>query len=239
MIVPAQPPNGRAMLAIASTLSGDILVWPFRCDLALVSNPIRSYGRLCVSVRHDQSPKATAANSARARRARHRRPRDPRSNMNDFDAFLDIQRAGDVTAGRLLTDDIFGTDDSSDPLHCGICGRPLDDRAHPLRPPHFEGSDRVSTVRLRSDLCRVARKCPQRCRPQTRVSCCVSKQPGSTQVRPRALRLNGTRADAHAYLFEFNEVFYNRQRHQPGLGHLTPAEYADKWRHGQGHPNLS
>lgn len=39
-----------------------------------------------------------------------------------------------------------------------------------------------------------------------------------------------TRADAHAYLFEFIEVFYNRQRHQTGLGHLTPTEYADKWR---------
>ncbi len=48
-----------------------------------------------------------------------------------------------------------------------------------------------------------------------------------------------TRADAHAYLFEFIEVFYNRQRHQPGLGHLTPAEYADKWRHGHGHQDLS
>ena len=39
-----------------------------------------------------------------------------------------------------------------------------------------------------------------------------------------------TRAECHAYLFEFIEVFYNRQRHQTGLGHLTPAEYADKWR---------
>lgn len=39
-----------------------------------------------------------------------------------------------------------------------------------------------------------------------------------------------TRADAHTYLFEFIEVFYNRQRHQAGLEHLTPAEYADKWR---------
>ena len=39
-----------------------------------------------------------------------------------------------------------------------------------------------------------------------------------------------TRAEAHAYIFEFIEVFYNRQRHQAGLGHLTPAEYADKWR---------
>lgn len=47
-----------------------------------------------------------------------------------------------------------------------------------------------------------------------------------------------TRAEAHAWLFEFIEVFYNRQRHQAGLGHLTPAEYADKWRHDQGH-NLS
>ena len=42
-----------------------------------------------------------------------------------------------------------------------------------------------------------------------------------------------TRAVAHAYLFEFIEVFYNRQRHQAGLDHLTPAEYADRWRHGQ------
>jgi transposase InsO family protein len=41
-----------------------------------------------------------------------------------------------------------------------------------------------------------------------------------------------SRVEAHAYLFEFIEVFYNRQRHQTGLGHLTPAEYADKWRRG-------
>ncbi len=47
-----------------------------------------------------------------------------------------------------------------------------------------------------------------------------------------------TRAEAHAYLFEFIEVFYNRQRHQAGLGHLTPTEYADKWRHDHGQPNL-
>jgi putative transposase len=33
-----------------------------------------------------------------------------------------------------------------------------------------------------------------------------------------------TRAECHAYLFEFIEVFYNRQRHQSGLGHLTPAQ---------------
>jgi putative transposase len=39
-----------------------------------------------------------------------------------------------------------------------------------------------------------------------------------------------TRAEAHAFLFEFIKVFYNRQRHQAGLGHLTPAEYADHWR---------
>jgi transposase InsO family protein len=31
------------------------------------------------------------------------------------------------------------------------------------------------------------------------------------------------RADAHACLFEFVEVFYNRQRHQTGLSHLTPS----------------
>jgi transposase InsO family protein len=48
-----------------------------------------------------------------------------------------------------------------------------------------------------------------------------------------------TRAEAHAYLFEFIEVFYNRQRHQAGLGHLTPAEYADKWRRDHGDTNLS
>lgn len=47
------------------------------------------------------------------------------------------------------------------------------------------------------------------------------------------------RAAAHAYLFEFIEIFYNRQRHQPGLDHLTPAEYADKCRHDHGQQNLS
>jgi putative transposase len=39
-----------------------------------------------------------------------------------------------------------------------------------------------------------------------------------------------TRAEAHAYLFEFIEVFYNRQRHQAGLEHRTPAEYHEHWR---------
>ncbi len=39
-----------------------------------------------------------------------------------------------------------------------------------------------------------------------------------------------TRAEAHAYLFEFIEVFYNRQRHQARLGHLTPADYLAHWR---------
>ena len=48
-----------------------------------------------------------------------------------------------------------------------------------------------------------------------------------------------TYAEAHAYLFEFIEVFYNRQRHQAGLGHLSPSEYADKWRHDHGEPDLS
>ena len=35
-----------------------------------------------------------------------------------------------------------------------------------------------------------------------------------------------TRAAARLYLFEYIEVFYNRQRHQTVLGHLTPVEYA-------------
>lgn len=35
-----------------------------------------------------------------------------------------------------------------------------------------------------------------------------------------------TRAAAKLYLFEFIEVFYNRQRHQAALGHRTPAEFA-------------
>jgi putative transposase len=36
----------------------------------------------------------------------------------------------------------------------------------------------------------------------------------------------GTRHDARLHLFEFIEVFYNRQRHQTALGHRTPAEFA-------------
>jgi transposase InsO family protein len=35
-----------------------------------------------------------------------------------------------------------------------------------------------------------------------------------------------TRHAARLYLFEFIEVFYNRQRHQAALGHRTPAEFA-------------
>ena len=46
-------------------------------------------------------------------------------------------------------------------------------------------------------------------------------------------------AMCHAYLFVFIEVFYNRHRHQGGLRHLTPTEYADKWRHDHGQPNPS
>jgi len=38
-----------------------------------------------------------------------------------------------------------------------------------------------------------------------------------------------TRDEARAYLFEYIEVFYNRQRHQARLGHLTPAQYAAKF----------
>ena len=34
-----------------------------------------------------------------------------------------------------------------------------------------------------------------------------------------------TRAELRAALFEYIEAFYNRARHQAGLGHLTPAEY--------------
>lgn len=35
-----------------------------------------------------------------------------------------------------------------------------------------------------------------------------------------------TRAEARLFLFEWFEVFYNRQRHQAALGHRTPVEYA-------------
>jgi transposase InsO family protein len=48
-----------------------------------------------------------------------------------------------------------------------------------------------------------------------------------------------TRTETHAYLFEFIEVFYNRQRHQVGLDHLTPAEYADKRHQDQSDPKIS
>jgi transposase InsO family protein len=34
-----------------------------------------------------------------------------------------------------------------------------------------------------------------------------------------------TRAAARGYLFEFIEVFYNRQRLHSSLGYLSPAEY--------------
>ena len=47
-----------------------------------------------------------------------------------------------------------------------------------------------------------------------------------------------TRADSHAYLLELIAVFYNRQRHQASLGHLSPTEFADKWRHDHGQPDL-
>jgi transposase InsO family protein len=38
-----------------------------------------------------------------------------------------------------------------------------------------------------------------------------------------------TRAAARLYLFEYIEVFYNRQRHQTALGHLTPLEYRQRF----------
>jgi putative transposase len=34
-----------------------------------------------------------------------------------------------------------------------------------------------------------------------------------------------TRAAARLYLFEYIEVFYNRQSHQTALGHRTPLEH--------------
>jgi putative transposase len=39
-----------------------------------------------------------------------------------------------------------------------------------------------------------------------------------------------TRRAARLFLFEWFEVFYNRQRHQTVLGHLTPVEYAARFR---------
>jgi len=35
-----------------------------------------------------------------------------------------------------------------------------------------------------------------------------------------------TRDEAKLHLFEYIEVFYNRQRHQTRLGHRTPVEHA-------------
>lgn len=38
-----------------------------------------------------------------------------------------------------------------------------------------------------------------------------------------------TREEARLYLFEHIEIFYNRQRHQTRLGHMTPVEYATRY----------
>jgi putative transposase len=38
-----------------------------------------------------------------------------------------------------------------------------------------------------------------------------------------------TRAQARLQLFEYIEVFYNRQRHQTALGHRTPLEYSSQF----------
>ncbi len=38
-------------------------------------------------------------------------------------------------------------------------------------------------------------------------------------------RIWPNRTALRAALFDYIEVFYNRQRHQPRLGHHTPAEY--------------
>lgn len=35
----------------------------------------------------------------------------------------------------------------------------------------------------------------------------------------------GTLDELRAVIFDYIEVFYNRQRHQEGLGHLTPYEH--------------
>jgi len=37
-----------------------------------------------------------------------------------------------------------------------------------------------------------------------------------------------TRHDLRTAIFDYIEVFYNRQRHQAGLGHLTPNEYEQR-----------
>jgi hypothetical protein len=39
-----------------------------------------------------------------------------------------------------------------------------------------------------------------------------------------------TRREARLYLFEFIEVFPNRQRHQTVLDHHTPVEWAARYR---------
>ena len=42
----------------------------------------------------------------------------------------------------------------------------------------------------------------------------------------RGTLLFDTREEARAFLFDYIEIFYNRQRHQTRLGHLTPNDYA-------------
>lgn len=42
-----------------------------------------------------------------------------------------------------------------------------------------------------------------------------------------------SREAARNFVFEYIEVFYNRQRHQTDLGHLTPAEYAANYHSDQ------
>ena len=39
-----------------------------------------------------------------------------------------------------------------------------------------------------------------------------------------------TRAECHAYLFEFIEVFYNRQRRHSALDYLSPAAFEARYR---------
>jgi hypothetical protein len=42
----------------------------------------------------------------------------------------------------------------------------------------------------------------------------------------RASLVFDTRDQAKLFLFEHIGIFYNRQRHQTALGHMTPVEYA-------------
>jgi putative transposase len=42
-----------------------------------------------------------------------------------------------------------------------------------------------------------------------------------------------TRDQARQAIFEYIEVFYNRQRAQKRLGYLSPVQYLEQWQKGQ------